>query len=171
MLMVTGQDLFRNTFRYQYLYNFLRPIYEIKVDDVAILRIWKNSKEYSNNTQGVIEQFERAESVVDEKKETVFKLKERKALKTLTVLLPNATCKEKAVGASVYISDDDARYLPKDEGLGNFSEREVAGYNADFVVLFPGDEAQYIKVVYPKNYPCEQDKTRFQLFTLKEDSR
>ncbi|OGY11725.1 MAG: hypothetical protein A3D26_01655 [Candidatus Blackburnbacteria bacterium RIFCSPHIGHO2_02_FULL_44_20] len=158
MLLIVGQDMFGDTFRQKYLDNFLNEIYSVKVDGVPILKIWKNDKQHLKeglDLTATPQQFKRTYSVREGKKEVLISLYEIKKLKALTFSFPSTECKDKLIGAAVYTSRDNNQFFQKDESVNNFGEREIAGYGADFVFLFPGEEAQYIKLVAPKNYPCE----------------
>lgn len=171
MALVVGQDIFSNTFRHKYLDNFLNEVYAVRVDGVPVLKIWKNDKQYLKeglNIEGTSEQFKRTYSAYDGKKEIFISLYRIKKLKALTFSFPSDECKNKLIGATVYISTDGDQYFQKDESVNNFSVREIAGYNADFVFLFPGDNAQYIRLVSPVNYPCDLSSIGLRIFTFGE---
>ena len=114
------------------------------------------------------QQFKRTYSVREGKKEVLISLYEIKKLKALTFSFPSTECKDKLIGAAVYTSRDNNQFFQKDESVNNFGEREIAGYGADFVFLFPGEEAQYIKLVAPKNYPCELSGIGLRVFGFKD---
>lgn len=171
MALVVGQDIFSNTFRHKYLDNFLNEVYVVRVDGVPVLKIWKNDKQYLKeglNIKRTSEQFKKTYSVYGGKKEILISLYRIKRLKALTFSFPSSECKDKLIGATVYVSTDGDQYFQKEESVNNFSAREIAGYNADFVFLFPGDDAQYIRLVSPVSYPCDLSNIDLQIFTFRE---
>lgn len=49
LMDLTFNDTVRNfNYAWEYVENFLNPVYELKVDNVSILKIWKNDLEYTN---------------------------------------------------------------------------------------------------------------------------
>ncbi len=169
MLLIEENDQFFETFRYKYL-AFLNPLYDLKVDGISLLKIWKNDKRYLKtgvNFDGQIQKKINIKLVKEENEEKVIiKLDGNKNLKGLGMTFINQDCRDAMVGTKIYISPDGNQYIQKAEGVNNFSEREIAGYNAAFVYLFPGDEARYIKVVPPDKYPCKLADINFSVFTF-----
>lgn len=169
MVLIVGQDIFGDTFRQKYLDSFLNEIYSVKVDGVPILKIWKNDKQYFKeglDLKATPQRFKRMYSVKEGKKEILISLYGIKKLKALTFSFPSTECKDKLIGAAVFTSTDGSQFFQKDESVNNFSAREISGYNAAFVFLFPGEEAQYIKLVAPKNYPCDFSNINLDLISF-----
>jgi len=171
MALVVGQDIFSNTFRHKYLDDFLNEAYAVRVDGHPILKIWKNDKQYLKeglDLTATPQRFKRTYSVKEGKKEVLISLYEIKKLKALTFSFSSTECKDKLIGAAVYTSRDSNQFFQKDETVNNFSAREIEGYDAEFVFLFPGEEVQYIRLVAPKNYPCELSGIGLRVFGFKD---
>ena len=167
MVLTTSQDQSSETFRSIYLEKFIKPIYDLKVDDVSILKIWKNSKDQLKNDVHLDETKELFE-IVESDKEIIIKLKEKKDLKALAITFSNTDCKDKMIGAGVKISTDGKEYVQKIDEINGFAEEETRQYKADFVYLFPADEAQYIKITTPSNYPCNLSDIKLSVLSFKE---
>lgn len=166
MLLITAQDQFNETFRYKYLSKFLDPIYDLEVDGVSLLKIWKNDK---NHLKDGIKQDEISNliktkfKIEKENKNIIIKLEGKQSLRALGLTFPSQECRQQMIGVKVNISLSGDRYSQKADNIDGFTEREINGYGADFVYLFPGDEAQYIKITPPNNYPCELSKINLSL--------
>lgn len=163
MLMVVGQDPSSETFRYKYL-SLLDPLYDLRVDSVSLLKIWKNDKHHLRAGIKIDGAREPIKARINDKEKIIIDLGEKRNLKALGFIFPSPECKEKIIGAKIFISPDGNQYMQKPESVNNFTEREISGYNADLVYLFPGDEAQYIKVIPPTSYPCKLSNIGLSVF-------
>ncbi len=169
MLLTTGQVESSELFRYMYL-SYLNPVYDLKVDGVSILKIWKNDKNYLKNGINLNETKEQIE-VKGNEKEIVIKLDEKKNLKSLGFTFPNTECKKGIIGVKIYVSIDGKEFVQKADEINGFADEEIKDSKADFIYFFPGDEAQFIKITPPARYPCNLEDINFSLFTFKADSR
>lgn len=169
MLLIAGNETWIETFRHKYLL-LLNPLYDLKVDGISLLTIWKNDKKYLKDGITLDGQTERKIDIkfiaAGNKKEVIIKLNGNKNLKALGLTFPSQRCKDNMIGARIHISDNGSEYIQKAEGVNNFTDREILGYNADLVYLFPGDKAQYIKIISPENYSCELSTIDFSIFTF-----
>lgn len=169
MLLVAGNETWTETFRHKYL-SLLNPLYDLKVDNVSLLTIWKNDKNYLKDGVNFDSQIERRINIkfvkVGSKEEVIIQLNRNKNLKGLGLTFLSQECKDNMIGTKIYISTNGSEYIQKAEGINNFTDREILGYNADFVYLFPGDKAQYIKVIPPESYSCELPTIDFSVFTF-----
>lgn len=169
MLLIIGQDQFSETFRYKYL-SFLNPIYVLEVDGIPLLKIWKNDKNHLKSGINFDNQTESSPNIkfVNEggKEVAIIELDQKKNLKGLSMTFSNQQCKDALIGAKISISGSGREYLQKAEGINNFSDSEIFGISADFVYLFPGDEAKFIKMTPPDGYPCKLSDIDFSVFTF-----
>lgn len=169
MLLVTGNEAWTETFRHKYL-SLLEPLYDLSVDSVSLLIIWKNDENFLKDGVNLDSQIERGINIKfakeESKKEIIIELNGSKNLKGLGLTFPSQECKDSMIGTKIYISTNGSEYIQKAEGINNFTDREILGYNADFVYLFPGDKAQYIKVIPPESYSCELSTINFSVFTF-----
>lgn len=169
MLLIAGNETWAETFRHKYL-SLLNPLFDLKVDTVSLLTIWKNDKNFLKDGVNLDSQIERGIDIKfakeESKKEIIIELNGSKNLKGLGLTFPSQECKDGMIGTKIYISTNGSKYIQKAEGINNFTDRETLGYNADFVYLFPGDKAQYIKVIPPESYSCELSTIDFSIFTF-----
>ncbi|OGY13871.1 MAG: hypothetical protein A3A58_01205 [Candidatus Blackburnbacteria bacterium RIFCSPLOWO2_01_FULL_41_27] len=171
MLSVVGQDIFTSTFRYEYLNKYLEPVYDLKVDGVSLLKIWKNDKDHLKaalTPEYMTSKVKVPVSIEEGSKEFTLNLKEKKNLKALGLTFPNADCKLQSIGTTVHVSPDGVAYFRKADGINAFSDREVFGWGTDFVYHFTGDEAQYIKLLLPRTYQCEPTDIKLSVFVFEE---
>lgn len=152
-------------FRYQYLNTYLNPVYDLKIEGVSILKIWKNSKDHLKSGVNLDQKIEQI-NVERSDKGIVIRLSEKKNLKALTLILPNIECRNEMIGAKIYLSIDGKEYIEKADEIGGFAEEETRGFEADFVYLFSGDGARYIKITPPARYPCKLSDIDFSVFTF-----
>lgn len=169
MLSVVGQDIFENTFRYKYLDKFLEPVYDLKVDGISLLKIWKNDADHLKNgiKQDYLTSRIKANFTTEEgSKDITLNLKGKKNLKALGITLLGNECKEQMIGMIVNISENNIEYIRKADNINGFTDREINGWGADFVYLFTGDEAQYIRLSLPRTYQCKLSDIKLSVFTF-----
>lgn len=169
ILSVVGQDMFSSTFRYQYLERFLNPVYDLKIDGVSLLKIWKNDRDHlkSEIKQDDLSSRIKANFTKEEgNKEITLKLEGKKRLKALGVTPLSDECKAQIVGTTVNVSEDNNEYIRKADSVNGFTDREINGWGAYFVYLFAGDEAQYIRLVLPRTYQCKLSDIKLSVFTF-----
>lgn len=167
IMLTTNQNQSTATFSSKYLYNFLIPVYDLKVDGVSILKIWKNSKDYLKRGLKLDETEELIKLSKDQ--EIIITLQEKKYLKALIATFPNTECKNSMIGTLIYISIDGNTYLEKIDAINSFTEEEMKGYKGDFVYFFTGDEAKYLKITPPSNYTCNLSEIKLSVFTFNEN--
>ena len=167
MSLVVGQDIFDDTFRYMYLDIFLNEVYSVRVDGIPILKIWKNDKKYLKDGVDLEGQSVSVKKSYSKNNEVILELEKLSRLKALAFVSPNTDCKDSMIGTKIEVSTDGGKYVQKAETINNFTSREIAGYNADFVYLFPGDEAKFIRVSFPENYSCKLSTVGLEIFSLR----
>ncbi len=166
MVLTTSQNQSTETFRSTYLDIFLEPVYDLKVEGISILKIWKNSKDYLKGGLKLDEAIELIKISGDQ--EITVTLQEKKYLKALAMTFPNTDCKDRMIGATIHISTDGKNYSGKIDEINGFTEEEMRNYKGDLVYLFPGDEVRYIKIAPPSNFPCNLSEIKFYVFTFKK---
>lgn len=151
----------------EFLENFVDPVYEIKVDGVAILKIWKNDKEYLKPTFNS-EVYSNVTYKKD-KNNLIFDLNSIKKLSKLEVKYNDIKCKPLSLGM-VYISKDANNwelvggYLPDDWRVATAGEQPK---NGKFVEPFVGQEARYIKLVLDPIDTCLTNIQTYKVFVFK----
>ena len=166
ILLIEGNDSLTETFRYKYL-SFLNPAFDLKIEGISILKIWKNDKEHLKEATNFDNQLLQNINTRFLDTEVIIDLYDKKNLKALGIKSQDPECKNALVGTKISISSNGIQYLQKAEGINNFTDREIIGYDTDFVYLFPGDEAQYIKITPPTDYPCDLSIIDFSVFIFK----
>lgn len=165
MSLIIGQDPFSETFRYKYLNTYLNPIYDLRIDGVSILKIWKNDKDHLKNGVNLNDKREQFD-IQANKKEIIIRLDGKKNLKALSFTFPSTECQDRMVGATIYVSTDDHQYLQKVDPINGFTEEEMRGFKADLVYFFAEDEVQYIKIIPPGSYTCRLSDIDYSVFTF-----
>lgn len=130
-----------------YLGRFIEPVYEVKVDGVAILKVWKNDREHLKK--------ELKESQVSEVKLTnkedylLFDLGKERKVARLEIDYMQGSCEELKRGI-VRISKDGVVWedlpgvLPQSWKISKLGQQPKGGH---FIEPFVGQEARYIQVV------------------------
>lgn len=169
VLPVVGQDIFGSTFRHQYPNKFLNPVYDLQVDGVSILKIWKNDKKYLKKGVDPDELTKlnkaRIKTEIDHKK-IFIKLEEKAKLRALGITLPSDECKQQIVGARLELAENDEDFIPVPDSINGYTEREILGYGADYVYLFAGNEVQNLALFLPTTYQCKPADIKFSVFTF-----
>lgn len=152
---------------YKYADRFLNPVYILKVDDVPIVKIWKNDAKYIK--PGVNLKDEQKENPVlnnDIEKNIIISLDKIKELKRLEIVFNKHSCVQPFVGAQTLLSFDGVDYKRMYDEINSANRYAIDGYHADFIYLFAGDQARYIKFIPPPNYPCSLSDIQFSLYTF-----
>lgn len=165
IMLTTGQDQFSGTFRSMYLETFLEPVYDLKIDGISIIKVWKNSKEFIKDKIKFDSKQEEIETQIDTNN-IIIKLDSIKPIKALTFKFPDLDCKNQIIGAKIYTSLNGEDFLPESDEINGFTDEEMSGFEGDFIFLFPADMAQYIKLLPPENYACELSEINFMVFTF-----
>lgn len=150
-----------------YLEKFIEPVFEVKVDDTAILKIWKNDSDHIISSTN--EELYSGSVLKKDKNNLIFDLKSVKKLSRLEIKYFENKCKP-LVSGLVYISTDAkiwvtvGGYLPDDWRVATAGEQPKGG---SFIEPFVGQEARYIKLVLEPVDTCLINIRSFKLFTLK----
>ncbi|OGH19945.1 MAG: hypothetical protein A3D74_00720 [Candidatus Levybacteria bacterium RIFCSPHIGHO2_02_FULL_37_13] len=146
ILMISVGDPTRNFFRYQFVEKFLEPVYEVKVEGVPILKIWKNAPEYIK--KGIDIRSEQREEILlaSNEKEIIIHLKAVKKLKRLEINFNGAECKKMFIDSSIYTSQDESNFVPMQERLNDPANEEIKRYKTEQAFLFTGEKAKSIRL-------------------------
>lgn len=150
-----------------YLEKFIEPVFEVKVDDTAILKIWKNDDEHLKND--VKEESIFGTTYRRDGNNLIFDLKSIKKLSRLEIKYFENKCKGLTSGL-VYISIDAITwqllggYLPDDWRVATAGEQPKGG---SFIEPFAGQEARYIKLVLDPVDTCLFNLRSYKVFSFK----
>lgn len=155
-------------FQYRFANIFLEPVYIALVDNVPILKIWKNDPRYVKKGIDLINELkEPTEKTYGQYGEVIMKLNRVVRLKRIEMKFPDVKkCKESLVGASVHISINGIDYVKMPDAVNDFTEGEIGSYPADFTYLFVGDKAAYVMIIPPGNYPCSLADQQFIIYSF-----
>ena len=152
-----------------YLEKFVDPVYEVKVDEVPILKVWKNDKEHLKE-----EKNELVLKNVGVKKETwglKFDLKKEMPVWRLEISYrEDGLCKPLEFGY-VQLSSDDQSWerlpgvLPNDWRISSLGEQPKNGY---FIEPFLGQKVRYIGLVISPEDNCLFNVKNFKISVLEE---
>jgi hypothetical protein len=150
-----------------YLEKFIVPVYEVKVDDTAILKIWKNDNEHS--VSSFKEDAVSGSAYKNDKNNLIFDLKSIKKLSRLELNYYENNCMSLKSGL-VYISKDAiiwelvGGYLPDDWRIASGGEQPKKG---GFIEPFVGQEARYIKLILEPLDTCMYNIKSYKMFVFK----
>lgn len=153
---VTHQGTAENSYHRKYLERFLEPVYEVKVDSVAVLKIWKNDLSYTKSEYAKEEEKIRTFSVDKEGRHLLIDLKERQRITKLEMQYNPNNCTLPTDGFFEISPDGDFwERLP-----GDFQVFPLASWftpqpeKGKLQFLFAADEARFIKIVTDDKNSC-----------------
>lgn len=137
----------KNWFAYQYLDKFLDPVYEVKIQNVPIFKVWKNDLEHIR--KGFINESKVSVSDFSYKnEELLIGLDDNKNITRLYITHEVIDCDPKMEGP-IYLSIDGKNFNQEPETL-EYPQMSPEKLNLDpdktFFFLFPGKNAKFIKI-------------------------
>lgn len=147
-----------------YLNNFLNPVYQVAVDDVAILKVWKN--DISHLKVKLQEEHELRADVKKSKSGLRFILPEQRKLSRLEIKFNEQNCQGLNSGY-VQISEDGEKWnrlpgiLPKSWRIAKLGEQPQ---NSSFIEPFIGQKAKFVELVLAPEDTCLNNIETFKLF-------
>lgn len=141
-------------YAWDYVDNALDPVYEVKVDGVAIAKVWKNDFEHSKK------QFQKSEEIFIPKveikdKELLLEFNEKVILTKITISYKSEDC-ELPVGSAAF-SLDGATYAPLPEPFPNEFVTEPDIKPDTIYYYFPVTEAKFVKFINKSEESCLLD--------------
>ena len=146
VMELTSQLNWPSFYYFTYVRRFLKPLYEVKVEGVPILTIWKNDWESTREEYRLKEKtFEIAKFVLNE--DSLFaELDEEVLLTEIRLLLSESNCDMGRELSYFYISGGDGNWvLHPDE-----AEKE----GKEIISFFAGEKVKSIKLVFGLNNEC-----------------
>lgn len=150
-----------------YLEKFLNPVYQVKVDNVAILQVWKNDEEHLKvNIQE--EALSNVKLTKDESGLT-FDIGEVKKISRLEIEYNEDSCSLLKSGL-VLISTDGRNYeqqwgaLPRQWRIAALGEQPREGH---FIEPFLGQEARFIRLILSPEDTCLRNVKNFRIYIYK----
>lgn len=158
-----------------YLEKFLNPVYEVKVDNVAILKVWKNDEEhlkisakeialnnvgYTKSESGIL--FDIDESGI------TFDIGDIKKISRLEIDYSEKDCRPLKTGF-VQLSVDGENYeqqwgaLPVEWRVASLKEQPREGH---FVEPFIGKDARFIRLVLNPTDTCLKNVENYKIYVF-----
>lgn len=151
----------------QYLEKFIEPVYQVKVDDVALLKVWRN--DHAHLKLPVDEEIDTAVGVEKDDVGVVFNLGERRRLSRLEIEYSEKDCQVLQSGV-VQISEDGKRWknlpgvLPQYWKVSILGSQPTAG---KFIEPFVGEEVTFIRLLLNPVDTCLKNIDRFRIYYFK----
>lgn len=152
---------------FSYYDTFLEPVYEVKVDSVPLLKIWKNDlnhtkPEFKGEQEYKIDNFKLSGNVLN------IDFGEERLLTRLIIKHDSNNCQDKQVGGYIRISTDGKVWLQEQETI-DYPQIPVQWLGSDqqtFVYLFTAEKARFILLDTQINESCILKNPTIQIFGL-----
>jgi len=169
---------FEDIYYFQYNEKVLKPLYEAKVDNVPLLKIWKNDPQYAKAEYQNIIPFSDFK-IVKKSNTLLLTLGQEVYLMKMIVQFNNPLCARRADGklvisddnvelaeGSVEISTDNDFYILLDGDLHAqiFLAEITYRDNGEFIYYFAAKRAKYIRMQFNPANPCFTDIKSIQIF-------
>ena len=140
-------------YAWDYIEKTLNPVYEVRVDGVAIAKVWKNDMHNTKKKYQKQEEVIKSEvSVLPEEKTLLITLPEKNILTRVIIEHPENNCiKPKG---NVSVSDDGAIYSNQPEPYPEEFVTEIDKKANTIYYYFPVSEARYIKFTDVSESSC-----------------
>ncbi|MFH0864240.1 MAG: glycosyltransferase family 39 protein [Candidatus Gottesmanbacteria bacterium] len=155
---LTHQTGFEDTYFFKYLDRFLIPLYEVKVDNVPILRIWKNDLEHTQKDFLNIYPVPIKPKISIADNSVIIDLQNQFRLAKLWVKFAKTDCTKDSNGSlSISIDNDNWYQLDGDLKVQTFSPKTTYQPDNSFLYYFAGDKVRYISIDYDEPNSCFKD--------------
>lgn len=157
---------------WEYVEKFLRPVYEVKVDGVAILKIWKNDIGNTRDEWRVNEtDFKETVNLVQERNMLVATLKEEKMISRLRLIFEsNDDCFPIETGF-VELSIDGETWVREGDWIPFAQVGRVSNLGFDRIEFFvAGKRAKYVRFVVDSTDSCVMLKPKLFVTFLDGDN-
>ena len=166
---LTHDSGFEDTYFFEYLDKFLTPVYEVKVDGVPILRIWKNDMIHTKS------QYKDMVLITDKPKintgDNLIEIDIGKVGKLVKMLIVfEGTCAKEVEEGFVELASDDTEWIRLDGDLGGQRFLPTSTYQGvdEFKYFFAAIQAQYIRINFVKENSCFKHIEAIKIYGLKD---
>lgn len=170
VLGLTHDTGFEYTYFFKYLDKFLNPVYEVKVDGVPILRIWKNDIKHTKKEYKNIVLITDAPSVDANKDTVVLDVGKVVVLAKMTIKFGGNCDREQEGEGSVSLSINSKDWFRLDGDLRAQSFLPMTTYGEDngFVYYFAADSTRYIRLNLAKYNSCFKQIKAIKIYGVKD---
>jgi len=147
---LTHQSGFEDTYFFKYLERFLLPVYEVKIDGVAILKIWKNDLEHTRKKYREIQLLANKPAVSVVEQTAMIDLGKTSSLAKIVIHFTKENCQKEEEGGMVQISQSGQTWQRLDGDLRAQSFLTKAAFrdNNQFIYYFAEEKARYIQIQF-----------------------
>lgn len=160
----TGKDFF---YAWDYVENFLLPVYELKVDNVAILKIWKNDLEHTTRRFRLPEiSYNGDLDVTTRDNEMMLSIGDIVNATRLVVLFENDNC---VINQSGFIeTSTDGKVWKRERDIFPQYQiyRKLNLTNSELEYFFAARQLRYIKLITSDNAACILNNPKVKIFII-----
>lgn len=165
MIELTYNDKRFYPYAWDYVEKFLEPVFEVKVDGVAIAKVWKNDFDHTKSSLREKEAVLGKMDVRQGGQVVLLDMREPRLVTRLVITYPSRSCQ---VFANVSTSIDGEKWLYEEESIPAsqlvYREKESLPFAAFF---FAGREARYIRLELFKDNSCFfSEDSKFRIYVL-----
>lgn len=155
-------------YAWEYVDKFLIPVYELKVDGVAILKIWKNDLAHTKDSLKLNEsEYKGQISINTKSSQLIISLEDRVLLSRLQIsLMPSGSCNhlsdgyiETSVNGKNWVREIDQLPSLQKGYMSNLSDNSLEFW-------FAGRNAKYIRLTENSNQNCSIDNFKTRIYVL-----
>ncbi len=154
-------------YRWEYVDNFLEPVYEVKVDGVVILKIWKNDLAHTKSDHRFTEQLYKGDIKVNSDDHFLILSADEKILLSKISINLDDSCRP--IGESYIETSIDGKIWTKEKDPVSSDQlvgiRVVSDNTLNF--LFAGREARFIRISFEKPQLCKLSTSDIKFMVLK----
>lgn len=140
----TGRDFY---YAWEYVENFLNPVYELKVENVPILKIWKNNLDHTKDGFKLAEKEYKGSVDINTSKQIIISLQDVNLVSRLTVSFKNERCNFKQSGFIETSLDGKVWQRERDIFPQYQAYRKLNLTDSKLEYFFAGRKLKYIRVL------------------------
>lgn len=164
-------------YRYSYLNNFSKPVFEVKEDGVSILKIWKNDPENLKEGYGKVSKLEHFTFNISGSKATI-DLGKVGNLTKLIIKHSLVSCNKISPDHLISVSDNGKNWRQLPEAIGsiqipnesvNIITGDYISTGSKLIYLFPGTNARYVSFDLQDKNACILKNPQVEIYSVEEN--
>lgn len=160
----TSRDYY---YAWEYVDKFLKPVYELKVDGVSILKIWKNDLLHTKPEFQKQEKEYKGDLILEKSdKSLIISLQQQVLLSRLNLIYPNNNCLLMTPIVVETSIDDGAWSKEKDVLPSTQVYRESNISENEMTFFFAARKARYMRLTFDNTKTCELEKADARVMIL-----
>lgn len=168
IIALTHNSELEHTYRMLYPETFLVPLYEYKVDSVALIKIWKNEKKYLKDDKKYLSEYRKDISSEIKEGKVVWDLGDLKKITRLEFsYTTDKSCRNLSVGYfSLSKNGEDWTILPEEYPSTVIEVLGVQPQKNHFIVPVAGRDARYLSFLIDPQEACFVNVSRSSIVYL-----